>query len=267
MDDVRIQECSAGLFYRMTKVGSASMMLEMLVARSVCKAFFILVIVFNGTLLAGESATIPDVLPSVSQIVERMMAHNEQQNQALVEFRAQRKFSASNIRFKMDSTMVVQTVFRQPDSMKSSIVSQNGSELIKARVFDEILKSEAETSKNEDKQQVDITPRNYNFSLVAQETCDGRSCYRLRISPKRKDKYSLQGDAWIDAEDYAIVRLHGAPAKKPSFWTLKTEIDKHYRKIEGMWLADQLKSTSDILIAGHSTLSIEYVYQEVLTMP
>jgi hypothetical protein len=243
------------------------MMLEMLLARSVCKAFFVLLIVFNGTLLAGESGAIPDVLPPVSEIVERMMAHNERQNQALIEFRAQRKFFASNIRFKMDSTMVVQTVFRQPDSMESSIVSQNGSELIKARVFDEILKSEGETSKKEDKQQVDITPRNYNFSLVAQETCDGRSCYRLRIFPKHKDKYSLQGDAWIDAEDYAIVRLHGAPAKKPSFWTLKTEIDKHYRKIDGMWLADQLKSTSDIFIAGHSTLSIEYVYQEVLTFP
>jgi hypothetical protein len=243
------------------------MMLEMLVARSVCKAFFVLVIVFNGTLLGRESGAIPVVLPSVSEIVERMMVHNERQNHALIEFRAQRKFFASNIRFKMDSTMIVQTVFRQPDSMKSSIVSQKGSDLIRARVFDEILKSEAETSKKEDKQQVDITPRNYNFSLVAQETCDDRPCYRLRIFPKRKDKYSLQGDAWIDAEDYAIARLHGTPAKKPSFWTLKTEIDKHYRKIEGMWLADQLESTSDIFIAGHSTLSIKYDYQEVLTFP
>ena len=87
------------------------------------------------------------------------------------------------------------------------------------------------------------------------------------LYPKRKDKYSLQGDAWIDAVDYAIVRLHGAPGKKPSFWTLKTEIDKRYRKVEGMWLTDRIDSTSDIFIAGHSTLSIEYAYQTVLTSP
>jgi hypothetical protein len=75
------------------------------------------------------------------------------------------------------------------------------------------------------------------------------------------------GDAWIDAEDYAIVRLHGTPAKKPSFWTLKTEIDKRYRKVEGMWLADRIDSTSDLFIAGHSTLSIEYAYPTVLASP
>jgi hypothetical protein len=242
------------------------MMFEMLKARIV-PIVFAIVLAFNGPLFARESSTTPAVLPSVSEIVERMMNHNERQNQALIEFRAQRKFFAANIRFKMDSTMVVETVFRQPDSMKSSIVTQTGSDLIRDRVFAEILKSEAETSKKEAKHQVDITPTNYNFSLVAQEMCDDRPCYRLDISPKRKDKYSLQGNAWIDAEDYAIVRLHGAPAKKPSFWTLKTEIDKHYRKIEGMWLADQLQSSSDIFIGGHSTLSIEYVYQEVLTSP
>jgi hypothetical protein len=196
-----------------------------------------------------------------------MMAHKEQQDRALMEFQMRRKFFAANTRFKVDSTMVVETAFRQPDTMKSSIVSQAGSDLIKERVFNEILKSESETHKKEDRQQVDITPRNYNFGFVDREMCDDRPCYRLSISPKRKDKYSLLGDAWIDAEDYAIVRLHGAPAKKPSFWTLSTEIDKRYRKVQGMWLADRIDSTSDIFVAGHSTLSIEYAYQTVLTAP
>jgi hypothetical protein len=224
-----------------------------------------LVVILGGTLLGRESSAIPAVPPSVSEIVERMMAHNERQDRALMEFQMRRRFFAANTRFKLDSTIVVTTAFRQPDVMKSSIVSQEGSGLIKERVFDEILKSEAETHKKEDKRQVDITPRNYDFRFVAQESCDDRPCYRLSISPKRKDKYSLLGDAWIDAEDYAIVRLHGAPAKKPSFWTLKTEIDKRYRKVEGVWLTDRIDSTSDIFIAGHSTLSIEYAYLTVLT--
>jgi hypothetical protein len=226
-----------------------------------------LVLSLSGTLLGRESSAIPAVPPPVSEIVERMMVHNEQQDRALMEFQMRRRFFAANTRFKIDSTIVVATAFRQPDIMKSSIVSQEGSGLIKERVFDEILKSEAETHKKEDKRQVDITPRNYNFRFVDQETCGDRPCYRLSVSPKRKDKYSLLGDAWIDAEDYAIVRLHGAPAKKPSFWTLKTEIDKRYRKVEGMWLTDRIDSTSDLFIAGHSTLSIEYAYETVLTSP
>jgi hypothetical protein len=229
-----------------------------------------LILILSGALDGRESNANPTVSPSspsVSEIVERMMAHNEQQDRALMEFQMRRKFFAANTRFKIDSTMVVETAFRRPDTMKSSIVSQAGSDLIKQRVFDEILKTEVETHKKEDKQQVDITPRNYTFGFVDREMCDDRPCYRLSLSPKRKDKFSLLGDAWIDAEDYAIVRLHGTPAKKPSFWTLSTEIDKRYRKVEGMWLADRIDSTSDIFVAGHSTLSIEYAYQTVLTSP
>jgi hypothetical protein len=227
----------------------------------------LLILILSGALNGRESKPIPAGSPSVSEIVDRMMAHNEQQDRALLEFQMRRKFFAANTRFKIDSTMVVETEFRRPDTMKSSIVSQAGSDLIKQRVFDEILKTEAETHKKEDKQQIDITPGNYNFGFVDREMCDDRPCYRLSISPKRKDKYSLLGDAWIDAEDYAIVRLHGEPAKKPSFWTLSTEIDKRYRKVDGMWLSDRIDSTSNIFVAGRSTLTIEYAYLNVLTSP
>jgi hypothetical protein len=215
-----------------------------------------------GGVLASQASS---TLPTTAEIVERMMQHNEQQDQALLAYRTQRKFFAANARFKLDSTMIVQTVFRKPDSMESSIVSHMGSELIKSHVFDEILKAEGETHKQRDKQQVDITPKNYDFTVAAEDSCDGRPCYRVNISPKRKDKYSLNGEVWIDAEDFAIVRVHGAPAKRPSLFTLKTEIDKRYRKIDGIWLTDRLDSSSEILIGGHSTLSIEYMYETVQT--
>jgi hypothetical protein len=214
--------------------------------------------------LSSQAAT----LPTTAEIVDRMMAHNEKQDQALLGYSTQRKFFAENKRFSEDSTMVVHTEFRKPDSMDSTIISHVGSSLIKSHVFDEILKAEGETHKKQDKQQVDITPRNYDFAVTAEETCDGgRPCYRVRITPKRNDKYSLKGDVWIDAVDYAIVHVHGAPAKRPSFWTRQTEIDRLYRKVNGIWLTDRLDSWSDILIVGRSTLSIEYRYETVQTEP
>lgn len=213
----------------------------------------------------SESRPHETISPFTEQIVDRMMEHNEQQNRVLIGFRTQRTFFAANTRFKMDSTLIVETVFRQPDFMESSVISKEGSDFIRQRVFDEILKAENETHKKADKQQVDITPQNYDFTFIGEEVCQDRPCYRVGISPKRKDKYSLNGDIWIDTSDFAIVRVHGSPAKKPSFWTLKTEIDKRYRKLDGVWLTDRLESSSDILIAGHSTLSIQYEYTTVET--
>jgi hypothetical protein len=92
-----------------------AMITRMLRARIVPEVLFA-VVVFSGTLLGRESSALPEVPPSVSEIVQRMLTHNEHQNQALLEFEAQRKFFAVNMRFKMDSTMVVQTVFPRPFS-------------------------------------------------------------------------------------------------------------------------------------------------------
>src|SRR5215471_16199622 len=209
--------------------------------------------------------TLPARAQGLEEILDRMMARNAWQDRALLEFQADRKFYASNVRFKTDSTMYVQTVFRQPDQLQSTVTRHEGSKFIRSRVFDKILEAENETSAKKDKKQVDIVPANYNFALQGQEDCDGRRCFRLKITPKRRDKYALDGDVWVDAEDYSIVRIHGVPAKKPSVWTLKTEIDRRYKKIDGIWLPEKLESSSNIMIAGHSVLSIEYNYQSVQT--
>src|SRR5438128_11370393 len=100
---------------------------------------------------------------SVDDILSRMTARNEWQDRTLLEFRSHRKFYAANTRFKTDSTMYVQTVFRRPDQVESTVTLHEGSKLIRSRVFDKILEAEADTRAKKDKQQVDITPANYNF--------------------------------------------------------------------------------------------------------
>ena len=224
---------------------------------------YLLFMVLAKPLLA-QTVTVP-ALPSAQEIVDRMMVRNQWQDQMLLEFSALRKFYAANVRFKADSTMFVQTVFRRPDQLQSTVKSHQGSTFIRSRVFDKILEAENETRAKKDKKQVDIIPANYDFALVGAEDCDGRSCYRMRISPKRRDKYSLDGDVWIDAEDYSIVRIHGVPARRPSIWTLKTEIDRRYKKVAGIWLPERMDSSSNIMVAGHSVLSIEYTYESVET--
>jgi negative regulator of sigma E activity len=202
---------------------------------------------------------------TLEEILARMMERNAWQDRALLEYRAQRKFYAANQRFKTDSTMHVQTTYRRPDQMQSTVTKHEGSSLIRSRVFDKILEAEAETRSKKDKQQVDIVPANYDFKLAGTAECEGRPCFHLAISPKRKDKYSLEGEIWLDAQDYSIVRIYGAPARKPSFWTRKTEIDRRYKKIDGIWLPYRMDSSSDIMVAGHSVLSIEYTYDSVQT--
>src|SRR5262245_4209968 len=241
---------------RATTYGSPTPRLSSKTMQKLLKTCCFLILVFAPLPLRAEG---------VDEILAHMMARNDWQGKALLEFRARRKFYAANIRFKTDSTMYVQTVFHRPDQLQSTVTRHEGSNLIRSRVFDKILEAESETHSKKDKQQVDIVPANYRFTLEGTEDFEGRNCFRLKISPKRRDKYSLDGEVWVDGEDYSIVRIHGMPAKRPSIWTLKTEIDRRYKKIDGIWLPERLDSSSNIMIAGHSVLSIEYTYDEVET--
>jgi hypothetical protein len=164
-----------------------------------------------------------EAVPNMDEIPDRMKDHDEWQARYLVEYRAQRKFHAANLRFKEDATLEVMTTFRRPDTLESQVLRAEGSKLIRERVFDKILEAENEIQSRRSKQQVDIVPANYSFSYLGTEYCAERKCYRLGITPKRKEKYLIQGDMWVDAEDWGIVRVQGSPSKRPSFWTRKIQ--------------------------------------------
>ena len=226
---------------------------------------------FTSTASSFGEQSVPMVqqedAPSVDEILNRMKAHDEWQRLYLIEYRAERKFHAANLRFKEDATLEVRTTFRRPDTLESEVLRAAGSKLIRERVFDKILEAEKETRSSKAREQNNISSANYRFDYRGREDCDGRKCYRLGITPKRKDKYLIKGQIWIDAEDSGIVRIQGSPEKRPSFWTRQTQIDRRYKRVDAMWLNDSLESTSDILIAGRSTLKIQYSYEAIQTDP
>src|SRR6266496_2004118 len=79
--------------------------------------------------------------PNIDEILDRMKAHDEWQRRYLVEYRAHRKFSATNPRFKEDATLEVRTTFHRPDTLESQVIRAEGSKLIRERVFDKILEA------------------------------------------------------------------------------------------------------------------------------
>ena len=201
----------------------------------------------------------------INEILNLMSAHDQWQDRYLIEYEAFRKFYGANQRFKMESVLEVKTVFRQPDTFRSEVIRSEGSKVIRERVFNKILEAEQETQKKEARKEVRIAPSNYNFALLGKEDCEGRACYHLRITPRKADKYSIDGQIWIDADEGAIIRVQGKPAKRPSFWTRNTEIERRYTRVEGVWLCSVMESVSDILIGGRSTLKVEYTYVAVQT--
>jgi hypothetical protein len=227
------------------------------------------IILFNLFLLASVTSGVqknPPASAELNDILNRMAVHEEWQIHHLVEYEVNRKFYAANARFNLESVLEVKTRFKRPNTFESEVLHSEGSSMIRERVFDKILDAEKEVnSNNQGRQEVKITPDNYNFELIGRQDCDGRPCYNLEIRPKQKSKYSVNGYIWVDAEDGAIVRLQGSPAKRPSFWTLDTEIERRYARVDGVWLCEAMESSSNVFLGGPSTLKIDYNYVGVQT--
>src|SRR5579862_1567403 len=198
----------------------------------------------------------------VSELLTRMMAHRKWQDSALREYQAHRLFHASNNRFNIESILEVQTTFRSPGPLESIVLRQEGSAFIREHVFDKILLAESELSS---KDNADVIPQNYQFTLIGSDACDGRPCWHMSLKPRRPDKFLIDGDVWLDAEDYAVSRVHGFPSKHVSMWISHAEVDWHYRRMNdmGVWLTDRVESSSDVRLFGTVLMQIRYDYNTV----
>jgi hypothetical protein len=228
-----------------------------------CLIVLTLLFVATGSYLSSPQVqlTLLDELPPhLDHMLARMMAYRQWQDNALREYHARRRFHASNPRFNMDSTLDVQTVFHWPHSLQSTIIKQEGSDFIREHVFEKILEAESNLAEND---QADVIPKNYDFTIMGKEDCQGRACWRLAIKPKRKDRFLIDGEMWLDAADYAVTRVHGTPSKNPSMWISRVEIERRLCRIDGVWLTDKIESSSSIRLAGNVGLSIEYTYDKV----
>lgn len=207
----------------------------------------------------GESSAAVASL-SADQVVDRLVLKNLERAQALNGYRSTRVYRAEyhGLFGARSAEMVVDMEYSRPDRKEFVIRSQTGSKVIIDRVFKKILESEKEAFNLENQKRIALDHDNYRFTLVDFETTPEGSRYVLAVEPKTKSKFLYRGKIWVDAEDFAVVRIMAEPAKNPSFWVRNTKIEQHYGKVGEFWLPASNRSASAIRLGGHADLSIEY---------
>ncbi len=157
-----------------------------------------------------------------------------------------------------DAEMVVSVSYRAPDSKEFKVLSQTGSKFIIDHVFKKLLEGEQEAANEENRRDTALSTENYDFTLAAYESTPQGAQYVLNLLPKTKNKYLYRGKIWVDAKDFAVVRIEAEPAKNPSFWIKKTEVKHRYNKVNDFWLPAENHTESMIRLGGEAILSIEY---------
>jgi hypothetical protein len=191
-------------------------------------------------------------------VIRRLIQMNEARRRALLAYRAERRYVAENAHFALRAEVAVDEAYSAAGEKEFQIVSETGSPFIRRKVIEKLIDAEVDAGAKENRDQTQITPENYVFRQTGTDVISGRTCYVFDVIPKAAKKYLMRGSVWIDAEDFAIVRMEGSPAKNPSLWTRKTHFVRTYEKHGVFWLPASVESDSDILIAGKSTLKINY---------
>jgi hypothetical protein len=200
----------------------------------------------------------PAVLPA-SVIVDKMVAANARRAAELRGFQGTRFYHLQyhGLLGAKDASMQVLATYAAPDQRNYSVVSQSGSKLLLNRVLLKLLDSEKEAFRNQ--KQVELSPANYQFDLVGNERiAEGNSCYVLSVKPRKDNKFLYRGKIWVDASDFALVKMEGQPAKSPSFWIKDTDIESNWGKVGEYWLINHSISTSHIRMGGTAVLTIDY---------
>ena len=156
----------------------------------------------------------------------------------------------------MEADMDVDVLDHGSASRSFHITAQSGSHVLLDHVLKKLLENEQEAAQHRDA--TGLTPQNYKFTLIGNTNEDGRQLFILQVEPKTNQKLLYRGRIWVDAADYAVVRIEAKPAENPSFWIRSTEIHHVYSKVGDFWLPQRNVSESKTRLGGRATLTIDY---------
>jgi outer membrane lipoprotein-sorting protein len=212
---------------------------------------FLLVAAIAG--LAGET-------PDPSQIMARVVERDRERQEALGTY----SYTSTYVLRNKDrhAEMVLRWVRHSDGAKEFVILSEQGDGGVRKHVFHKLLDAEVEASEPEQQARARINPDNYSFQLVGAEDLDGHKTFVIALEPKTPNKFSTRGRIWVDACDFAIVRVEGSPAHKVSFWTKDVSFVQTFQKSGGWWLPATNNSVTDARLFGLADLKIEYSHYD-----
>ena len=195
---------------------------------------------------------------TVSEILERMVQADRDRHAALAGYSGIRHYRFENKHSNKHAEMTVRMSCGSDGVKTFEVVDESGSGFVRSHIIRKMIEAEEESSQKGERKESRIVPENYDFLLVGTETSNGRDNYVLDINPKRPTKFAIRGRIWVDAEDFAIARVEGQPAKNPSFWIRSVQVEQRYGRTGQFWLPAFNHSVAQAKIFGATEVVIEY---------
>jgi hypothetical protein len=201
-----------------------------------------------------------DSSPSLTapEILEHMVRADNNRLAALAGYSGVRHYRFENKKTGKTAEMTVRMSCGNDGVKTFETAAESGSGFVRSHIIRKMIDAESESSQKGERKESRIIPENYEFRLMGMEDIDSRPSYVLEIDPKKPTKFSIRGRIWVDAEDFAIARIEGQPAKNPSFWIRSVKVEQRYGRTGQFWLPALNHSVAQAKVFGSTEVVIEY---------
>jgi len=197
-------------------------------------------------------------LPSAEVVIARMLEHNTQRHMQAAGYTGMRLYALQNGRLHRSAQMLVRVECDANQEKHFTVLSEQGWKSAQRHVLHKMLEAEAEDSLPDLRLKAELNRNNYEFQMVRTALWADRMEYVLNVVPRRHDERLFEGQIWVDAQDYALARAEGHPARNPSFWIRSVHFVQTYQKTGAFWFPISTDSVTEVRILGATTLTISY---------
>jgi outer membrane lipoprotein-sorting protein len=165
--------------------------------------------------------------------------------------------------------MTVKTLYRKESGKSYTILSESGSGFIRTHVLRPLLDSEKEINLPGNREHSWFTSANYEMTVQpgGVQRQDGRDCWAVAITPKRKATNMIEGTIWVDTKDGSIVRLEGTATQSPSVFVGPAQVMRQYASMSGFAMATHAHAVTGSFLLGQTVVTIDYRDYQIQVQP
>ncbi|HVU47234.1 MAG TPA: hypothetical protein VHD85_13975 [Terracidiphilus sp.] len=156
--------------------------------------------------------------------------------------------------------MTVKDTYRKDVGKTYDVLSQSGSGTIIRFGLNPLLDNEKTINLPANLPSSWFISANYEMKPKLGQTVqmNGRECFAIDITAKRKAPNAINGSMWVDTKDYSLVQIDGTATKSPSIFSGPAHMMRQYKQIDGFSMATHARAESDSFLFGRTVVTIDY---------
>lgn len=179
-----------------------------------------------------------------------------------VSYRAMRRLEARTER-GMSGWLEAVTELDPIDGFRYHVVSEGGSDYIRAKVLKRVLAVEQASHQSADRSRSALTLDNYIFGEAIRGPAGD---LLVPIAPRRRTEMLVSG-VIVLSPDADLLRVEGRLSKSPSVWTRRVEVVRRYGRANGVRVPIAMSSRAHVLMVGLSTFTMCIDYEHLNGAP